>query len=78
MVYLAYVTISAKIDRELREKLRKYGIPISKVVRAALEEEVRRAEEERVKSSLERIGEVLKKIPSEEMVESIRASREGR
>lgn len=58
--------------------MRKYGIPISKVVRAALEEEVRRAEEERVKSSLERIGEVLKKIPSEEMVESIRASREGR
>jgi post-segregation antitoxin (ccd killing protein) len=34
---LTHVTVSAKIDRELREKLRRYGISISKVVKRALE-----------------------------------------
>jgi len=72
---LTYVTVSAKIDRELREKLRKYSISISKVVRRALEEEVKKAEEEEVKRALGRIGEVLEKIPADEVVELIRESR---
>ena len=76
VVYLVYVTVSAKIDRELYEKLKRYGIPVSRVVRKALEEEVRRAEEEEAKRFLERIGEILEKIPSEEIVKSIRESRE--
>ena len=78
MVSLTYVTVSAKIDSDLREKLRKYGISISKVVRRALEEEVRKAEEEEVKKALKRIGEVLEKIPAEEIVGLIRESREKR
>ena len=48
--------------------MKKYGIPVSRVVRKALEEEVRRF--------LERIGEILEKIPPEEIVKSIRESRE--
>lgn len=75
---MMYVTVSAKIDRELREKLRKYRISVSKVVRKALEDEVRRAEEEEIKKALERIGGVLEKIPSEEIVALIRESREER
>ncbi|MBO3754597.1 MAG: type II toxin-antitoxin system CcdA family antitoxin [Candidatus Brockarchaeota archaeon] len=75
---MAYVTVSAKIDRELREKLRKYGIPVSKVVRKALEEEVRRVEEEEVRKALQRIGGVLEKIPSEEIAALIREGREER
>lgn len=42
---MAKVNISAKIDKELYEKLKKYGISVSKIVRRALEEEARRAEE---------------------------------
>jgi hypothetical protein len=76
VVYLVYVTVSAKIDRELYEKLKRYGIQVSRVVRKALEEEVRRAEEEEVKKLLERMGGILEKIPSEEIVKSIRESRE--
>jgi predicted Fe-Mo cluster-binding NifX family protein len=76
VVYLVYVTVSAKIDRELYEKLKRYGIQVSRVVRKALEEEVRRAEEGEVKKLLERMGGILEKIPSEEIVKSIRESRE--
>jgi len=76
VVYLVYVTVSDKIDRELYEKLKRYGIQVSRVVRKALEEEVRRAEEEEVKKLLERMGCILEKIPSEEIVKSIRESRE--
>jgi antitoxin CcdA len=72
---LTYVTVSAKIDRELREKLRRYGISISKVVKRALEEEVKRAEEEEVKRALKRIGEVLEKMLADEVVELIKESR---
>ena len=75
---MAQVTVSAKIDKELHEKLKKYGIPISRVVRRALEEEVKRAEKEEVKRALEKIGRTLEKIPPDEVVKLIRESREER
>ncbi|MBS7648077.1 MAG: type II toxin-antitoxin system CcdA family antitoxin [Candidatus Bathyarchaeia archaeon] len=75
---MVYVTISAKINKELHEKLKKYGISVSKVVRRALEEEARRAEEEEVKRALERLGRILVKMPPEEIANSIRESREER
>ncbi|MEM4029453.1 MAG: type II toxin-antitoxin system CcdA family antitoxin [Thermofilaceae archaeon] len=75
---MTYVTVSAKIDRELREKLRKYGIPVSRVIRRALEEEVRKAEEEEVRRALRRVGEVLERIPPEELSALVRESREER
>ncbi|MEM2186431.1 MAG: type II toxin-antitoxin system CcdA family antitoxin [Thermofilaceae archaeon] len=75
---MTYVTLSAKIDRELREKLRKYGIPVSRLIRRALEEEVERAEEEEVRKALGRVGEVLEKIPPEELAALVRESREER
>jgi len=73
---LTYVTISAKISKELYEKIKKYDIPISKVVRRALEEEVRAAEEEEIKKVFERIGRILERIPSEEITNLIRENRE--
>ena len=78
MVYLSYVTVSAKIRRELYEKLRKYGIVVSDVIRKALEEEVRRREEEEIKEALVKAQKILKKISSEEIVNAIRACREER
>jgi len=75
---MAYVTVSAKISKELHEKLKKYGILISKVVKRALEEEVKKAEEDEVKRALEKLGRILAKLPLEEIVYSIRESREER
>jgi antitoxin CcdA len=75
---LGYVTVSARIRRELYEKLKKYSVNVSYVIRRALEEEVRRREEEEVAKMLDKAQEILARIPSEELVEAIRASREER
>ncbi len=75
---MGYVTVSAKIQRELHRKLKEYRIPVSEVIRRALEEEVRRREEMEYKKALEKMQEILKKIPSEEIVEAMRSSREER
>jgi len=75
---LGYVTVSARIRRELYEKLKKYSVNVSDVIRRALEEEVRRREEEEVAKMLDKAQEILARIPSEELVEAIRASREER
>ncbi|GAB6944128.1 type II toxin-antitoxin system CcdA family antitoxin [Vulcanisaeta sp. JCM 14467] len=75
---MGYVTVSAKIKRELWEKLKKYNIPISDVIRKALEEAVRKAEEEELARALDEAAQILSKIPDEEIVEAIRSSREER
>jgi len=75
---LSYVTVSARIRRELYEKLRKYGVVVSDVIKRALEEEVMRREEEEVMKALRRAQEILMKIPPEEIVNVIRGIREER
>ena len=73
--YLAWVIVSAEIKRSLYEKLKEYGIPISDIIRRALVEEVQRREEE-ARRALRKTQEILKKIPSDEIVKLIRSSRE--
>jgi len=75
---LGYVTVSAKIDRELYERLKRHGVKVSRVIRRALEEEVRRREEEEARRALASAAELLRRIPPEEIVESVRDAREGR
>ena len=76
--YLSWVTVSAKIRRDIYEKLKKYGISISDVIKKALEEEVRRREEYEVRETLKRMQEILKKIPPGEIVAAMRSSRDER
>ncbi|RLE81184.1 MAG: hypothetical protein DRJ52_04720 [Thermoprotei archaeon] len=75
---MSYVTVSAKIRRDLYLKLKKYNISVSEVIRRALEEEVRKREEEEIKEALKKAQEILKEIPSSELVKVIRMSREER
>jgi len=72
------VTVSAKVKKELKEKLQGHGVSISEVVRRALESELKRIEEEELKSSLAEASAVLKTVGTERIVEVIRKSREGR
>lgn len=73
-----YVTVSAKIDVELRRKLAKLGIKPSEIIRKALEKEV----EERMKRQLyKKIGEaskIIAKVERDEWIKAIRESREQR
>ncbi len=75
MYYVGWVTVSAKIRRDLYERLKKYNVPVSEVIRRALEEEVKKREEEEVRNALKYTQKILKKIPSEEIVAIIRESR---
>lgn len=70
------VTVSAKVRKELKEKLQKHGINISQVVRRAIESEVKKIEEEELRSSLAEASKVLEKVKSDVLVEVIRRSRE--
>jgi len=75
---MGFVTVSAKVRRELWEKLKSYGVNISEVIRRSLEEEVRRREEEEVRRLLGEASKHLRKLSEDEAVESIRKSREER
>jgi len=72
------VTISAKISVELKKKLTKLEVNVSGLVREALQSEVERIEREKLRKLAAETGEILQKIPPEEIVEAIRAGRENR
>ena len=74
----AMVTISAKVEEELKKKLQAYGVSISEVVRRALQDELKRFEEEELRRSLAEASVVLKSVKPERIVEVIRKSREER
>ena len=71
-------TVTAKVSPELKERLTKLGVNVSKTIREALEREAERLEQERLRELSEEAGAILRKIPAEEIVRSIRESREQR
>jgi len=72
------VTVSAKIPGALKKKLSKLGVNVSGVMRGALQFEVKRLEREKLSKLAEDAGAILQKIPPQEIIESIRASRDNR
>jgi post-segregation antitoxin (ccd killing protein) len=72
-------TVSAKIPRDLREKLRKHGLKVTEIVRRALEEEVAKAEERELRAELDEVSRSFKgRISEKDVILAVRASREGR
>jgi post-segregation antitoxin (ccd killing protein) len=72
------VTVSSKIPRDVKERLDEYDINLSKLIRDLLENELERMDEEKLRAMAERAGEILQKIPDEELVTAIRWSRDNR
>jgi len=72
------VVVTGKVPRELKEKAKKLGININKVIREALESAVRKREEELFMESLDRCADILSKIDIERTTKSIRENRESR
>ena len=70
--------VTVRVKKSLKEKARKYKIDISKTVRVALEDEIRKREEEELRQALCEIKTILQKIPDEEIVKAIRESRDQR
>lgn len=73
-----YVTVSAKVPRELREEAERLGIRISEFLRKALEEEVKKKKIEVLKEELNTISAILNKIDVNRIVKHIREDRETR
>ena len=70
-----YVTVSAKVPRELREKAAKHGINVNQLIRKALEEEVRRREREHLKGMAQEVSLILSKVSAEDIVKIVKEDR---
>ncbi len=75
---MGYVTVSAKIPRELKDLMDRFGIKPGPIIREALEREVRRRLLEEAERRARRLSEELRNIPDEEIARLIREDRELR
>jgi antitoxin CcdA len=76
---MSTTTVSAKISKKLRERLREKDVNVSSVVRSALEKELARREEEDLKQRLDSLSKSLtRKISKQDVVSAVRSSRDER
>jgi len=73
-----YVTVSVKIPRELKEKLERYGIKPSKLLKKAIMEELKRREIQDLEKMRAELSDIIAKFSKEFIVKSIRKDREKR
>jgi len=69
------VTVSTKIPIELKEKLKQLKIKPSKLLRKAIEDEVRRREAQKIKDDIEKLKPTLVRVSMDDVVKSIRDDR---
>ena len=72
------VTVSTKIPKELKEKIKELKIKPSRLLRKALEDEIRRREAEKLAEEIDKLKPTLDKVSVEEIVKSIRENRDRR
>jgi len=72
------VTVSTKIPKQLKEKIQRLKIKPSKILRKALEDEVKRRELETLKEEINKLKPTLEKVSMEDIVKSIREDRDSR
>ena len=70
------VTVSTKIPKQLKEKIKRFKIKPSKILRKALEDEVKKREIEELKEEIDRLKPILEKVSMEDIVKSIREERD--
>jgi len=71
-------SITVRIPDELKKELEDTGVKISEVTRKALENEVRRIQEEKAREAAEKLSQLLREIPDEEIIKAIRETRDQR
>ena len=72
------VTVSTKIPQELKEKIKQLKIKPSKLLRKAIEDEIRRREAEKLKEDIEKLKPILNRVSVEDIVKGIREDRTRR
>ena len=77
MYYMKSIT-SVRVEKELLEEAKKYGIVVSKVLEDALREIIEEKRKEELKERAKKISEILKKMDINDVVKEIREMREAR
>jgi post-segregation antitoxin (ccd killing protein) len=67
--------ITVRVPSEIKEKLKKYGVRVSDVVRKSLEEEIEKKRLEEAKRAADRLGEFFSKVSEEEIIKSVKEAR---
>jgi post-segregation antitoxin (ccd killing protein) len=70
--------VTIRVDKTLKKKIKKYKIPVSKITREALEEEIKKHEKQQLTNAINEMKTLLSKIPDEEIIKTIRESRDQR
>ena len=70
--------ITVRVKKSLKEKVKKHRIDVSKTVREALEDEVKKRENAELSQAISEMKAILEKIPDDEIVKAIRESRDQR
>jgi len=70
--------VTVRVDKVLKEKIRKYKISVSKITREAIEEEIKKHERQELANAVSEMKTLLNKIPDDEIVRAIRESRDQR
>ncbi len=71
-------SITVRIPDELKKELQETGINISEVTRKALEAEVKKIQEQRAQEAAKKLSKLLREVPDEEIIKTIRETREQR
>jgi len=70
--------MTLRIDEETKRKIKRYGIPVSQVARAAILQEIERKEREEALEALRRMRKILAKVDTKRVVQHIREDRNTR
>jgi hypothetical protein len=72
------VTVSTKIPKQLKEEMQRLKIKPAKILRRAIEDEVKRREIEELKKELAHLRPTLEKVTTNDVVKGIREDRDNR
>lgn len=70
--------ITVRVEKTLKERVRRYRINVSQTVREVLEQEVKKHEMEELAETVKGMKALLSKIPDDEIVRAVRESRDQR
>ena len=72
------MTVSTKIPKQLKEKIQRFKIKPARILRKALEDEVKKREMEELKEEIGKLKPVLEKVSMEDIVKNTREDRDSR
>jgi len=70
--------VTLRVDGETKRKIKRYGIPVSQIARAAILSEIERREREEALQALKRMREILSKVDTKRVIGHIREDRTAR